>query len=105
MCLDELELFLVKKLLSWRPVEGTECPQPGPLPPASVPAGSRSRTGWPKICIFGRFGPNIGISVSWLVGGCGTRAVFRKTPIFFIALLRTCICTFCGLHDVDIYPH
>ena len=35
----------MKKLLSWRPVEGTECPQPGPLPPVSVPAGSRSRTG------------------------------------------------------------
>ena len=38
-------------------------------------------------------------------GGCGARAVFCKTPIYFIALLRTCICTFCGLHDVDIYPH
>ena len=45
LCLDELELFLVKKLLSG-----------GPLPPVSVPAGSRWRT--VLICwgvIFGTF--------------------------------------------------
>ena len=35
-------------------------------------------------CIIGHFGPNIGIFVGWLVGGCGTRAVSRKTPIYFI---------------------
>ena len=33
-----------EKTSEWRPVGGTECPQPGPLLPVSVPAGSRSRT-------------------------------------------------------------
>ena len=30
------------------------------------------------------FGPNIGILVGWFVSGFGARAVFRKTPIYFI---------------------
>ena len=32
---------------------------------------------WPEIVIFGHFGPG-------LLGGCGARAVSRKTPIYLI---------------------
>ena len=41
---------------------------------------------WPKIGIFGQFGPCrlIRCPVGGSVGGCGTRAVSRKTPIHFI---------------------
>merc|ERR1712115_729932 len=40
---------------------------------------------WPKIGIFGRFGPCrlIRCPVGGSVGGCGARAVSRKTPILF----------------------
>ena len=41
---------------------------------------------WPKIGIFGQFGPCrlIQCPVGGSVGGCGARAVSRKTPIYFI---------------------
>ena len=39
---------------------------------------------WPKIGIFGQFGCPDGGSV----GGCGARAVSRKTPIYFIISLK-----------------
>ena len=41
---------------------------------------------WPKIGIFGQFGPgHAGLfGVGQSVGGCGARAVSRKTPIYFI---------------------
>ena len=35
---------------------------------------------WPKIGIFGQFGPGHAGSV----GGCGARAVSRETPIYFM---------------------
>ena len=45
---------------------------------------------WPKIGIFGHFGARpcwfIWCPVGGLVGGCGARAVSRKTPIYFIFL-------------------
>ena len=34
---------------------------------------------WAHIGLAGSFG-----AVDWLVGGCGARAVSRKTPIYFI---------------------
>ena len=46
---------------------------------------------WPKIGIFGQFGPRhagfIQCPVGGSVGGCGAQAVSRKTPIYFIYLL------------------
>ena len=45
---------------------------------------------WPKIGIFGQFGPGhaacrlIQCPVGGSFGGCGARAVSRKTPIYFI---------------------
>ena len=46
---------------------------------------------WPENGIFVHFGPGLASSfgallVGWLVGGCGARAVSRKTPIYFIGL-------------------
>ena len=38
---------------------------------------------WPKIGIFGQFGP-IWCPVGRLVGGCGALAGSRKTPIYLI---------------------
>ena len=38
---------------------------------------------WPKTGIFGQFGL-IQCPVDGSVGGCGARAVSRKTPIYFI---------------------
>ena len=38
---------------------------------------------WPKIGIFGQFGP-----VGGSVGGCGVRAVSRKTPIYFMVKIE-----------------
>ena len=44
-----------------------------------------------KIGIFGQFGPgyagNIRCPVGGSVGGCGARAVSRKTPIYFMYLI------------------
>ena len=37
-----------------------------------------------KIGIFVHFGPGLAGSFGGLVGGCGARAVSRKTPIYFI---------------------
>ena len=42
-------------------------------------------------CIIGHFGPNIGIFVGWLVGGCGTQSVSRKIPIYFMNTLMNII--------------
>ena len=39
---------------------------------------------WPEICIFARPCWLIWCPVGGLVGGCGARAVSRKTPIYFI---------------------
>ena len=39
---------------------------------------------WPKNGIFVHFGPGLAGS---LVGGCGARAVSRKTPIYFILIV------------------
>ena len=40
---------------------------------------------WPKIGINVHFGPGLAGSFgALLVGGCGARAVSRKTPIYFI---------------------
>ena len=41
---------------------------------------------WPKIGIFVHFGPGLAGSFGGLVGGCGARAVSRKTPIYFIGM-------------------
>ena len=38
----------------------------------------------PEIGIFVHFGPGLAGSFGGLVGGCGARAVSRKTPIYFI---------------------
>ena len=39
----------------------------------------------PKIGIFGQFGPgHAGLFGCGSAGGCGARAVSRKTPIYFI---------------------
>ena len=38
----------------------------------------------PKIGIFVHFGPAHLVPVGGFVGGCGARAVSRKTPIYFI---------------------
>ena len=43
---------------------------------------------WPKIGIFGQFGPGHCSPVGGSVGGCGARAVSRKTPIYFINMYR-----------------
>ena len=39
---------------------------------------------WPKIGIFGHFGPGFAASFGALLVGCGARAVSPKTPIYFI---------------------
>ena len=42
---------------------------------------------WPKTGIFGQFGPGhagLQYPVGGSVGGCGARAVSRKTPIYSI---------------------
>ena len=39
---------------------------------------------WPEIGSFGHFWPGLAGSFGGLVGGCGARAVSRKTPIYFI---------------------
>ena len=45
---------------------------------------------WPKTGIFGQFGPgHAGLflcPVGGSFGGCGARAVSRKTPIYFIVI-------------------
>ena len=46
---------------------------------------------WPKIGIFGQFGPGHACRLIWCpvggsVGGCGARAVSRKTPLYFVAV-------------------
>ena len=50
---------------------------------------------WPKIGIFGQFGPGHAGLFDGPVGGsvvvCGARAVSRKTPIYFM-VLKTNIC-------------
>ena len=52
---------------------------------------------WPKIGIFGQFGPGHAglfgalLDVGGLVGGCGARALSRKTPIYFIILMTKMI--------------
>ena len=59
---------------------------------------------WPKIGIFGQFGPghagfnNIQCPVGGLVGGCGARAVSRKTPIYFICII--CRSVFHAKHSI-----
>ena len=59
----------------------------------------------PKMAIFDQknaflchFGPNISISVGWLVGGCGARAASRKTPIYFMIIAH---CHFMPLVEFD----
>ena len=44
---------------------------------------------WPKIGVFGPFGPCrlLRCPVSGWVGGCGARAVSRKTPIYFMDIV------------------
>ena len=77
------------------------------------PARERVYQIWPKICIFGNFGPNIGIFGPFdtmpdqktmqirclggfpLVGGCGARAISRKTLF--------ALCISCKLVNVANY--
>ena len=49
---------------------------------------------WPKIGVFGPFGPCrlLRCPVSGSVGGCGARAVSRKTPIYFIYWFSIRLC-------------
>ena len=41
---------------------------------------------WPEIGTFGQFGPGHAGLLNGSVGGCGARAVSRKTPIYFILI-------------------
>ena len=58
---------------------------------------------WPKIGIFGQFGPghaglfNDLLPVVGSVGGCGARAVSRKTPIYFIVVVVVVVVVVVGL--------
>ena len=42
---------------------------------------------WPENGIFVHFGPGLALPAH-LVGGCGARAVSRKTPIYFMLVTK-----------------
>ena len=46
---------------------------------------------WLENGIFVHFGPGLAGSFGGLVGGCGARAVSRKTPIYFIIIISLII--------------
>ena len=59
---------------------------------------------WPKIGIFGQFGPGHAFGGLFGVsdGGCGARAVSRKTPIYFMKLNLGQDFKFIGDADVQL---